>query len=105
MPTTKEQRDELLAKISSTGSYTTRLMMGEYLLYRDGLLIGGFYDGQLLLKKVPATKALRLPKVEPYPEAKKKLYLVRDLDDTKKLKEVLDLTYAHLLEKQNQKTA
>lgn len=100
MATTKEQRDEILAKISSVGDFTTRLMMGEYLLYRDGLLIGGIYDGQLLLKKVPETKSYRLPKIEPYPEAKKKLYLISDLDNAAKLKEIIDATYAGLKAKQ-----
>ncbi len=103
MPTTKEQRDELLGKVSKIGEFTTRLMMGEYLLYRDGLLIGGFYDGQLLLKKVPATKSYRLPKIEPYPEAKKKLYLIKDLDNSEKLKEIIDLTYEGLKAKQAEK--
>lgn len=100
MATTKEQRDQLLAAVSKVGEFTTRLMMGEYLLYRDGLLIGGFYDGQLLLKKVPGTKSFRLPKIEPYPEAKKKLYLVSDLEDTARLKEIMDTTYNELKAKQ-----
>ena len=33
---------------------TSRAMMGEYLLYYQGKLVGGLYDNRLLVKPVPA---------------------------------------------------
>ena len=36
---------------------THRKMMGEYLLYRDGVLFGGIYDDRLLLKITKASAA------------------------------------------------
>lgn len=47
---------------------TSRKMMGEYLLYRDGVLFGGIYDDRLLLKitKASATMLDDCPSAFPY---------------------------------------
>ncbi len=37
---------------------THRKMMGEYLLYRDGVLFGGIYDDRLLLKITKSSAAI-----------------------------------------------
>ncbi len=37
---------------------TTRKMMGEYLLYKDGVLFGGIYDNRLMLKITRASAGL-----------------------------------------------
>ena len=47
---------------------THRKMMGEYLLYRDGVLFGGIYDDRLLLKitKASASTLRDCPAAFPY---------------------------------------
>jgi TfoX/Sxy family transcriptional regulator of competence genes len=47
---------------------THRKMMGEYLLYKDGILFGGIYDDRLLLKitKSSATMLEDCPSAFPY---------------------------------------
>lgn len=47
---------------------THRRMMGEYLLYRNGILFGGIYDDRLLLKitKASATMLASSPSAIPY---------------------------------------
>ena len=47
---------------------TSRKMMGEYLLYHDGILFGGIYDDRLLLKntKSSATILEDCPPAFPY---------------------------------------
>ena len=47
---------------------TSRKMMGEYLLYKDGKLFGGIYDDRLLLKitKASATMLADCPPAFPY---------------------------------------
>ncbi len=47
---------------------TSRKMMGEYLLYKDGALFGGIYDDRLLLKitKASATMLDNCPSAFPY---------------------------------------
>ena len=68
----------------------TRPMMGEYLLYYRGKLIGGLYDNRLLVKPTPSVCAL-VPDAHlehPYPGAKP-LLLVESTDTPSLLAELL----------------
>ena len=54
------------------GDIKCRQMMGEYLLYLDGVLFGGIYDDRFMLKITPCVKRT-IPNVScesPYPGAK-----------------------------------
>ena len=57
-------------------------MMGEFILYFRGRIVGGIYDDRLLVKPVPAALELMpdAPRELPYPGAKEML-LVEDVDD------------------------
>ena len=44
MATTKDYRDFILEQLSLLDNITCKSMMGEYLLYYNGLLFGGIYD-------------------------------------------------------------
>lgn len=64
-----------------------RKMMGEYLVYQDGTLLGGLYDDRFLVKITPGTRAL-LPEAQeeiPYPGAKPML-LVSQVEDREALR-------------------
>ena len=56
MATTKEYRDFVLEQLSIIDKITYKAMMGEYLLYYNGLLFGGIYDDRLLVKIVNSNK-------------------------------------------------
>ena len=53
MASNKEYRDYILEQLKAAGFSDVRCrpMMGEYLLYVGGVLVGGIYDDRLLLKK------------------------------------------------------
>ncbi len=51
MASTQEYKDYVLEQLSLLQNITERKMMGEYLLYYDGVLFGGIYDDRLLVKK------------------------------------------------------
>ena len=53
--------------------------MGEYLLYSEGIIIGGIYDDRLLLKDVPAARKSFPSEDTPYEGAKPMLLV--DSDD------------------------
>lgn len=62
---------------------TFRAMMGEYIVYYDGKVVGGLYDDRFLIKITPSSKEL-LPDAEeaiPY-EGAKKMLLVESEDKT-----------------------
>ena len=58
---------------------THRKMMGEYMLYSEGVLFGGIYDDRLLLKDVPAARKSFPSEDIPYEGAKPMLLV--DSDD------------------------
>ena len=98
MASTKEYRDFILERLSGAPNITCRPMMGEFLLYSDGILFGGIYDDRLLVKIVPETAKYNLPKDLPYPSAKP-MYLVEDLDNKPLLTEIAITTLTGLAKK------
>lgn len=97
MATSKSYREYILEKLKIVDSISFRPMMGEYLLYRNGVLFGGIYDNRLLIKKTKSNIKYGLPEEEPYVNAKKML-LINNVDD-EKLKEIIMNTYNDLLKK------
>ena len=93
MASTKEYRDYVLEQLSDN-NITCRPMMGEYLLYYDGVLFGGIYDDRLLVKKTDSNSKCNMDESIPYTNAKP-MYLV-DTDDIDTLKEIVLNTYEGL---------
>ena len=63
-------------------------MMGEYLLYYNGLLFGGIYDDRLLVKIVDSNKKYNMQESIPY-ESAKPMYLVDDVDNQEALRDIV----------------
>ncbi len=57
MASTKEYLDYVLEQLAALDAVSARPMMGEYVLYCQGKVVGGVYDDRLLLK--PTSAALR----------------------------------------------
>lgn len=88
MATTKDYRDFVLEQLSLLDNITCRSMMGEYLLYYNGVLFGGIYDDRLLVKMVDSNKKYDMQESIPYDSAKP-MYLVDNIDNREKLKEIV----------------
>ena len=95
MASTKEYKDFILEQLSEVPNITCRPMMGEFLLYSNGILFGGIYDDRLLVKIVPENKPYNMPKEIPYPGAKP-MYLIEDLDNKEKLTKIINTTVKSL---------
>lgn len=82
MASSKDYLNYVLEQLSEADDVSYRAMMGEYILYYRGKVVGGIYDDRLLVKPVPSAVAyLKNPQYElPYPGAKAML-LVEELDD------------------------
>ena len=81
MPSSKEYLDYVLDLFSRAEGILYRPMMGEYILYCGGKVIGGVYDDRLLVKPTPSALAL-LPNARrelPY-EGAKEMLLVEEED-------------------------
>ena len=83
---------------------SARAMMGEYVLYYGGKVVGGVYDNRLLVKPTPSAKAL-MPNAEyqlPY-EGAKEMLLVEDIENRVFLKELFEAMYTELPEPKKRK--
>lgn len=95
MASTKKYRDYILEQLSLVPGISCRPMMGEFLLYADGVLFGGIYDDRLLVKKTSSNGEFGMSEALPY-EGAKKMYLVDEVDDKKRLKEIVEGTVKSL---------
>ena len=91
MASTQGYLDFIKEQLAGLEGVTWRKMMGEYLLYCRGKLVGGVYDDRLLIKPTPAALALLpdAPREQPYPGAKE-LLLVENVDDAAFLTRLID---------------
>ena len=73
---------------------TYKKMMGEYILYKNGIVFGGIYDDRFLIKKTESTDKLGLKEVIPY-STSKGLYLV-DTEDNEEIENLINLVIKDL---------
>ena len=88
MATTKDYRDFILEQLNLLDNITCKSMMGEYLLYYNGVLFGGIYDDRLLVKIVDNNKKYNMQESIPY-ESAKPMYLVYDVDNQELLRTII----------------
>lgn len=81
MASSKEYLNFILEQLAELEEITYRAMMGEYIIYYRGKIVGGIYDDRLLVKPVKSAVSL-MPDATyelPYDGAKEML-LVEDVD-------------------------
>ena len=89
MATTKGYKDYILEQLDLLDNITCRPMMGGYLIYHNNILFGGLYGGDnFLVKIVESNKKYNMQESIPY-ESAKPMYLVDDVDDKEKLKDIV----------------
>ena len=97
MASSKEYLDFILEQLSELNDITHKAMMGEYIIYYRGKIIGGVYDDRFLVKPVKsAIKLMPNAKYElPYDGAKEML-LVDELDNKEFLVELFNAMYEEI---------
>ncbi|OWU50348.1 transcriptional regulator [Staphylococcus aureus] len=77
MATKKDVHDLFLNHVNSN-AVKRRKMMGEYIIYYDGVVIGGLYDNRLLVKatKSAQQKLQDNTLVSPYPGSKEMILIL-----------------------------
>lgn len=97
MSSSKEYLDFILEQFSELDDVTYRAMMGEYIIYYRGKIVGGIYDDRLLVKPTKSAVAM-MPNADmelPY-EGAKEMLLVDDVDNKEFLRELLEAMYEEL---------
>ena len=97
MASNKEYLDFILEQVSELDNVSYKAMMGEFIIYYNGKIIGGIYDDRFLVKPVRSAIAL-MPNAKyelPYDGAKEML-LVDDVDNKEFLLGLFDAMYDDL---------
>lgn len=97
MASCKEYLTFILDQLSGLADVSYRAMMGEYIIYYRGKVIGGIYDDRFLVKPTKSAVHL-LPNAEralPYAGAKEMLFVDR-VEDRAFLAELLEAIYSDL---------
>lgn len=97
MPSSKSHLQFILDQLSELDEITFRAMMGEYILYYRGKVVGGVYDDRLLVKPTQSARAL-MPQaaLEPPYEGAKAMLLVDDVDSRAALAGLFNALYDDL---------
>ena len=98
MASSKEFKDFVLEQLRNLDSIVCRPIMGEFLLYFDGILFGGIYDDRLLVKITTSNQKYSLSKVVPYKNAKP-MFEIDNLDDVEYLAQIIQNTCSDLQKK------
>ena len=97
MASDKEYLEFILEQLSDLGDISYRAMMGEYIIYYRGKVIGGIYDNRFLVKPTKSAINLMSDAVMELPyEGAKEMLLVQDIEDKVFLKELLEEMYQEL---------
>ena len=97
MASSKEYLEFIFEQLPGSNDTSYRAMMGEYILYYRGKVVGGIYDDRFLVK--PTKSALTMiPNADmevPY-EGAKEMILVDDVENREFLRELLEAMYKEL---------
>ena len=104
MASSKSYLNFILNQLSELENITYRAMMGEYIIYYNGKIIGGVYDDRLLVKPIRSALAYmkNIEYAQPYDGAKEML-VVNDVDDKQYLVDLFKAIYTELQQSNSKK--
>ena len=97
MASSKEYLDFIIGQLSELEDITYRKMMGEYIIYFRGKIVGGIYDDRLLVKPTKSAIAYMTDSVYEVPyEGAKEMLLVEEVDQKEFLTGLFHAMYDEL---------
>ena len=97
MASSKDYLEYILEQLSGLDDISYRAMMGEYIIYYRGKVVGGIYDDRFLVKPTKSAKEM-MPHADlelPY-EGAKEMLLVDDVEDKGFLRELIEAMFGEL---------
>ncbi len=97
MASSKEYLGFILGQLSELEDVSFRAMMGEYIIYYRGKVVGGIYDDRFLVKPTKSAKVM-MPNGDmelPY-EGAKEMLLVENVENREFLRDLLEAMYTEL---------
>ncbi len=105
MASSKEYLQFILEQLSELEEISYREMMGEFIIYYRGKLVGGIYDDRLLVKPIKSAISY-MPTISyelPY-EGAKEMLLVEEIDNKAFLTGLFNAMYDELPMRKSNKT-
>ena len=97
MASSKEYLDFILEQVSELDNVSYKAMMGEFIIYYKGKIIGGIYDDRLLVKPVQSAINYMPNAVYELPyDGAKEMLLVDDVDNKEFLTGLFNSIYDEL---------
>lgn len=97
MASGREYLDFILEQLSGLENVTYRAMMGEFIIYYRGRIVGGIYDDRFLVKPTKSALAMMPDAGREIPyEGAKEMLLVDNVDNREFLAELLTAMYEEL---------
>ena len=97
MASSKEYLEFVLEQLPGSNDTSYRAMMGEFIIYYRGKVVGGIYDDRFLVKTTKSALTM-MPNADmevPY-EGAKEMILVNDVENREFLRELLEAMYKEL---------
>lgn len=100
MSSSKEFLDFVLEQLSDLPDITYRAMMGEYIIYWRGKIVGGIYDNRFLVKPTASAKGIlpNAPMEIPYDGAKP-MIMITDIENRELLARLFNAMFSELSDK------
>ncbi len=99
MASSRSYLDFILEQLRDLDDISYKPMMGEFIIYYRGKIVGGIYDDRFLVKDIKSARRI-MPEAEltlPY-EGAKKMLVVDNVDNHEFLKELFNTMYDELPE-------
>ena len=97
MASSKEFLQFIMEQLSDLNDISYRPMMGEYIIYYRGKIVGGIYDDRLLVKKTKSALELMPAAICDFPyDGGKEMLLVDEIDSKEFLTKLFEAMYGEL---------
>ncbi len=97
MASSKDYLQFILEQLSDLDDISYRPMMGEYIIYYKGKIVGGIYDDRLLVKKTSSALELMPAAISELPyEGAKEMLSVDEVDSKEFLAKLFEAMYDEL---------
>ena len=97
MASSKDYLHFIMEQLSALDDISYRSMMGEYILYYRGKIVGGIYDDRLLVKKTKSALECMPAAICDLPyEGAKEMLLVEEVDNKEFLTKLVEAMYDEL---------
>lgn len=100
MSSTKEYLDFVLEQLEDLPDIDYRAMMGEFIIYYRGRVIGGIYDNRFLIKPTKSANEIlpNAPMENPYPKGSL-MIMIPDIENRELLTKLFNAMYPELPDK------